>query len=158
MMETYGAPWAYVVSCNLFGPRDKFDTIDGHVVPALIRKFYEAKRDNKPVVVWGDGSAQRDFIYIKDAARAIVTIMDGAQGCVNMGTNHVWRIKEIIRVLTKLAGFSNRVIWDSTKPNGVDYRGYDLSRLNALGFTPRYSIAAGLKETWEWYCNEQAGN
>lgn len=160
MLETYesfGMDWAAVISCNLFGPRDKFDPVNGHVVPALIRKFYEARRDGTDVTVWGNGSAQRDFIYIKDCAEAVVRIMDGAHGCVNMGTNSVWRIGEIIRVLGKISGLpKSRVLWDKDKPNGVDYRGYDLSRLNALGFKPAYSIAEGLEETWEWYCHEQA--
>lgn len=159
-LETYhqgmGMEFAYVVSCNLFGPRDKFDPVNGHVVPALIRKFYEAKRDGTAVTIWGDGSAQRDFIYIKDAARAIVRMMDDVHGPINMGTDSVWRIKEIVRVLAKISGLpKDRILWDDSKPNGVDYRGYDLSRLNALGFSPEYTIPEGLEETWEWYCHEQ---
>lgn len=151
--RSYGLSWAYIVSCNLFGPRDKFDPINGHVVPALIRKFYEAKRDGTDVVVWGDGTAQRDFIYIKDMARVVQLVMDHTDGAINMGTDSVWRIGEIIRVITKISGLpESRVVWDATKPNGADYRGYDLTRLRKLGFEPRYSIAAGLKETWDWYC------
>lgn len=157
MLETYGMDFAYVVSCNLFGPRDKFDPVNGHVVPALVRKFYEAKRDGTNVTVWGDGSAKRDFIYIKDAARAIVTIMDKGRGPINMGTNSVLRIGDIIWGLADIAGLlGDRIIWDRSKPNGVDYRGYDLSRLDALGFKPGHTIRQGLKETWDWYCNEHA--
>lgn len=153
--RSYDMDWAYIVSCNLFGPRDKFDPINGHVVPALIRKFYEAKRDDTPVTVWGDGSAQRDFIYIKDMARVAQLVMDNAHGTINMGTNHIWSIGEIIRVITEISGLpEDRVLWDKTKPNGAEYRGYDLSRLDALGFKPTYSIEAGLQETWEWYCHE----
>lgn len=163
-LETYSPPtrtqsgmdYAFIVSCNLFGPHDKFDPVNGHVVPALIRKFYEAKRDGTQVTVWGDGSAQRDFIYIKDAARVIELVMKDVSGAINMGTDSVWRIGEIIRVLAKISGLpKDRIVWDKTKPNGVDYRGYDLTRLNALGFRPEYSIAAGLQETWDWYCHEQ---
>ena len=155
--EQYGMDWAYVVSCNLFGPRDKFDPVNGHVVPALIRKFYEAKRDNTDVSVWGDGSAKRDFIYVKDAARAIETVMERGRGPINMGTDSVWRIGDIVDTLVQITGLPEyRVSWDIAKPNGVDYRGYDLSRLNALGFKPRYTIAEGLYETWEWYNHEQA--
>lgn len=151
--RSYGMDWAYIVSCNLFGPRDKFDPVNGHVVPALIRKFYEAKRDGTDVVVWGDGTAQRDFIYIKDMARAVQLVMDNTHGAINMGGDSVWRIGEIIRVITKISGLpESRVVWDATKPNGAAYRGYDLTRLNALGFKPQYSIAAGLQETWDWYC------
>lgn len=159
-LETYGhragMDWAYIVSCNLFGPRDKFDPINGHVVPALIRKFYEAKRDDTDVLVWGNGSARRDFIYIRDMARAAVMVMDQSHGSINFGSSSVWRIKDIVDSLTKISGIApHRVKWDSTKPNGVDYRGYDLTRLNALGFTPAYAIEAGLRETYEWYDRER---
>lgn len=160
MLETYekscGMDWAYIVSCNLFGPGDKFDAVNGHVVPALIRKFYEAKRDGTCATVWGDGSAQRDFIYIKDCARVVQLVMDNVHGAINMGINSVWRIGEIIRVLGKIAGLpKERLLWDKSKPNGAEYRAYDLSRLDELGFVPQYSIVDGLKETWEWY-NERA--
>jgi GDP-L-fucose synthase len=155
-LETYSnraaMDFAYIVSCNLFGPRDKFDPVNGHVVPSLIRKFYEAKRDGTDVTVWGDGSAQRDFIYIKDMARAAVMVMDKHHGPINFGTNQVWRIGDIIASLADISGLSmERVVWDASKPNGVDYRGYDLSRLNALGFKPEYTIPQGLQETWDWY-------
>lgn len=152
--RSYDMDWAYIVSCNLFGPRDKFDPINGHVVPALIRKFYEAKRDGTEVVVWGDGTARRDFIYIKDMSRVVTLVMDNTTGAINMGTNSIWTIGEIVRVITKISGLpAERIVWDATKPNGADYRGYDLTRLTRLGFHPHYSIAAGLRETWDWYCN-----
>jgi GDP-L-fucose synthase len=145
------------VSCNLFGPRDKFDPVNGHVVPALVRKFYEAARDGTDVVVWGNGSARRDFLYIKDMARAAVMVMDKAHGPVNFGSASVWRIKDIVDALTKISGITpSRVKWDDTKPNGVDHRGYDLTRLAALGFEPAYSIERGLKETYDWYAQQRA--
>src|SRR6185312_11190241 len=74
---SYGLKWAYIVSCNLFGPRDKFEPINGHVTPALIHKFYMAKELGTPITVWGDGSAERDFLYVKDAARVAKLAMDG---------------------------------------------------------------------------------
>lgn len=154
MLEAYSEcfEWSYVVSCNLFGPRDKFDPVNGHVVPSLIRKFYEAKRDDTDVTVWGNGSARRDFIYIKDAARAITMIMDRGTGPVNLGTNNVLRIGYVIQTLADIAEFPReRIIWDTSKPNGVDYRGYNLSRLNELGFEPTWPIESGLRETYEWY-------
>lgn len=151
-----GMEYAYIVSCNLFGPGDKFDPINGHVIPALIRKFYEAKRNGTSVTVWGDGSAKRDFIYVKDAARVVQTVMDNVIGPINMGTDSIWSIGEIVRVLTKISGLPKaRVLWDTSKPNGVDYRGYDLTMLRNTGFEPSYSIAAGLQETWDWFCHEQ---
>jgi len=145
--------WAYVVSCNLYGPRDKFDIINGHVVPSLIRKFYEAKRDGTDVTVWGDGSAKRDFIYIKDAARFISLVMDQVQGPINMGANSVVSIGEVIQTLAAIAALPmKRIIWDESMPNGVDYRGYDLTRMKATKFQAIYKLDKGLRETWDWYC------
>lgn len=156
MLESYGMNFAYIVSCNLFGPRDKFETTTGHVVPSLVRKFYEAVRDGTDVIIWGDGSAQRDFIYIKDMARAAGLIMDHAQGPINIGSNSILYIRDIVRALTAISGINpDRVKWDATKPNGVDYRAYDLSKLSALGFSCNYSIEGGLAETWEWYVRQQ---
>lgn len=154
MLEAYEQhfAWAYVVSCNLFGPRDKFDPVNGHVIPSLIKKFCNAARTGGDVTVWGDGSAKRDFIYIKDAARAIVTIMDKGRGPINLGTNNVLSIGEIIAMISNISGVGHdRIIWDHSKPNGVDYRGYDLTKLNLLGFTRDYPIELGLQETWDWF-------
>lgn len=151
--ESYGMDYAYIVSCNLFGPGDKFDVENGHVIPALIRKFAEAKRSGGDVVIWGDGSARRDFLYVKDAARFVTTVANSKfVGPINMGSGSVWSIKEIVRVLTKISGLPpERIVWDSSKPNGQDFREYDLRDLTALGFAKEWSIARGLQETWEWY-------
>lgn len=154
--ESYGMDFAYVVSCNLFGPGDKFDGENGHVVPMLVKKFYDAKQSGGVVTIWGDGSAQRDFLYVKDAASAVVEVAKGFSGPINMGSGSVWRIKEIVRTLTKISGLPpDRVVWDASKPNGQDYRAYDLRDLAALGFKPQYSVADGLRETWDWYSHAQ---
>jgi GDP-L-fucose synthase len=150
--ESYGMKWAYIVSANLFGPRDKFDVEFGHVVPSLIKKFYDAKKNGGAVTVWGDGSAQRDFVYVKDAARIALAVMKDVDGPVNMGSGQVYRIGDIVEALTEITDMSGRVEWDPTKPNGQAYRAYDLSKILSLGFKPAYSIRDGLKETWDWYC------
>jgi GDP-L-fucose synthase len=147
---SYGLDWAYIVSCNLFGPRDKFDPVNGHVVPALIRKFYFAKKLCTPVDVWGDGSAKRDFLYVKDAARVALLTMDRLKGPVNMGGGLVYSIGSIVQALSEITGVTD-IRWDTSKPNGQPYRGYDLTRLNDAGFVPSYSVRQGLEETWEWY-------
>lgn len=156
MLEAYeadhGLEWAYVISCNMFGPRDKFDIHFGHVVPSLIAKFHHAKETNGLVVVWGDGSAQRDFLYVKDCASAVRHIMERGKGAMNMGSGIVYRIKDIVTAIGRVTGMEDRIEWDPTKPNGQDYRAYDLSRLAALGFAPTYTLESGLRETWEWYC------
>jgi GDP-L-fucose synthase len=150
--ESHGLDWAYIISCNLFGPNDKFDTEFGHVVPSLVKKFYDAKQSGGKVSVWGDGSAQRDFLYVKDAARAGLEIMQQVNGPCNMGSGDIYSIRQIVNALVKITHMENAVEWDSTKPNGQDYRSYDLSRLKATGFEKKWSIEQGLQETWDWYC------
>ena len=154
--ESYNLDWAYVISCNLFGQNDKFDTEFGHVIPSLIKKFYDAKQTGGKVSVWGDGSAQRDFLYVKDAARAAMAIMENTDGPCNMGSGTVYSIKEIVKMIAKISDMEHAVEWDTSQPNGQDYRSYDLSRLDATGFTPKWTIEDGLKETWDGYCH-QAG-
>ena len=150
--DSYGLKWAYIVSANLFGPRDRFDAETGNVVPSLIKKFYDAKKSGGAVTVWGDGSAQRDFVYIKDAARIALRVMNGLEGPVNMGSGGVYCIRDIVVALAEITGLGGRVEWDRTKPNGQAYRAYDLAKIASLGLKPAYSIREGLKETWNWYC------
>ncbi len=149
--ESYNLKWAYVVSCNLFGPRDKFDTENGHVVPSLIKKFSDAKKNGTDVLVWGDGSAQRDFMYVKDAAAALERIMNNLCGPVNLGSGKVYSIKQVVDALENITGLTSRVKWDAARPNGQDYRAYELSKLTSTGFGCQYGIERGLKETWDWY-------
>jgi GDP-L-fucose synthase len=153
--ESYDLQWSYIVSCNLFGPRDKFDTENGHVVPSLIKKFFDAKKNDTDILVWGDGSARRDFMYVKDAAAALECIMNNRCGPVNLGSGRVFSIMQIVDALGRITGLASRVKWDTTKPNGQDYRAYDLSRLNAAGFSCKYEIERGLEETWNWYASTQ---
>ncbi|WP_422474479.1 NAD-dependent epimerase/dehydratase family protein [Endozoicomonas sp. ALB032] len=153
--ESYDLDWAYVVSCNLFGPNDKFDAEFGHVVPALIKKFYDAKVQGKCAEVWGDGSAERDFLYVKDAAKAAIDIMQNLTGPVNIGSGSVYSIKQIVEHIADIANMQNSYQWDKNKPNGQDYRSYDLSKMESVGFKPEWSLRKGLEETWNWYCENQ---
>lgn len=153
--ESYDLNWSYIVSCNLFGPRDKFDTVNGHVVPSLIKKFYDAKLVGGEVIVWGDGSARRDFLYVKDAAAAAVAIMEHGKGPINIGSSSVYSIREIVEIIANIAEMQDAVIWDASKPNGQDFRSYDLGKLDKIGFKPQFSIEEGLRETWNWYCEQQ---
>lgn len=146
----YGLDYAFIISCNLFGPGDKFDPVNGHVVPALVRKFYEAKRDGLPVTIWGDGSAQRDFLYVEDAARVGLFAMEKIDGPVNMGSGQVYSIRDVVNLLGEISGV-HALAWDASKPNGQPYRGYDLTRLNSTGFYPMFTLKYGLQKTWDWY-------
>ena len=151
--DSYGLKWAYIVSANLFGPRDRFDAETGNVVPSLIKKFYDAKTSGGTVTVWGDGSAQRDFVYIKDAARIALGVMDSVDGTGQHGQRPslphraTWSMR-----WPRSPDMSGRIEWDHSKPNGQGYRAYDLSKIGGLGLKPAYSIREGLKETWDWYC------
>jgi GDP-L-fucose synthase len=149
--ESYGLEWAYIVCCNQFGPRDRFDAENGHVVPSLIRKFHEAKSSGGNVVVWGDGSALRDFMYVKDTARVATEIMQKLDGPINIGSGSVIAIREVVDMITDISGMHGRVVWDATKPNGREYLGYDLSRIQAIGFSCDFTTRKGLEETWSWY-------
>jgi len=152
--ESYAMNWAYVVSCNLFGPNDKFDPINGHVIPSLISKFYNAKKRNGRVSVWGNGSAKRDFMYVKDVVNALFQIMSKINGVINLGSGRIYSIKEIVNLLGEITEMNSSIDWDSEKPNGQDYRAYDLSRLDSTGFKCKYEMRSGLTETWDWYKNK----
>ena len=149
--ESYGMKWAYIVSCNLFGPRDKFDTEFGHVVPSLIKKFYDAKVRGEKISVWGDGSAKRDFMYVKDTARVALEIMQQVNGPTNIGSGNVYSIREIVDMVADITNMQGQILWDNSKPNGQDYRAYDLRKINSIGFQCKYDIKEGLQETWDWY-------
>jgi len=149
--ENYGLPWALVLSTNLYGPYDRFDTKTGHVIPSLIRKFHDAKTSGGTVQVWGDGSATRDFLYVKDTVRALHQIMQGVEGTINMATGQTHSIRQVVNMLSSLTGLADRVVWDSKMPGGQLFRAYDVSKLTKAGFTCQYDLLAGLKETYCWY-------
>lgn len=154
--ESYGLDWTYIVSCNLFGPRDRFDAEQGHVIPSLIKRFYDAKRSGERVAVWGDGTAQRDFLFVEDAAKAALLAMENVEGPVNIGSGNVYTIREMVDALTRVSGMEGRVDWDRSKPNGREYLGYDLSKIDATGFKSENTLEAGLRQTWDWYVAQEA--
>ncbi len=153
--DSYGLDWVYLVSGNLYGPRDRFDPVSGHVIPTLIHKFYEALiDDDKLIEVWGDGTPERDFLYVKDLARLVHRVLDDdVRGVLNVGrTDRGSQIMDIVNILCRITGVSERRIrWDTDKPNGRLNCYADLTRLRALGFGPTYSLEVGLQETWDWY-------
>jgi GDP-L-fucose synthase len=150
--DSYGLDWAYIVSGNLYGPRDKFDPVNGHVLPTLIWKFHQASVSDKPVELWGDGSPQRDFLYSKDLARIVHVVMSNVNGAINIGNGTSWSIRQVVDKLSAISGVPlDRVNYDANMPNGRMCCTLDLTRLRDLGFSPEYSLDNGLQETWEWY-------
>ena len=149
---------AFVVSCNIFGPHDRFNVAEGHVTPSLVAKFEQAKLTGGKVSIWGNGSAIRDFMFSYDCGGAILAVLDsGINGPVNFGMGEHIAIRTIVENLADIYGFSpDRLEWDADKPNGQAKRVYDLTRLNSTGFKPKYSLREGLKITADWYAAHKA--
>ena len=120
-------------------------------MPALVYKFHQAKQTGGTVSIWGNGSAKRDFTYVEDAARAVRHIMENLTGAVNMGSGQIHAIRDIVDALATHTGLTDKVVWDSSKPNGQPYRAYDLNRLMGSGFKPQVDLVSGLARTYDWY-------
>jgi GDP-L-fucose synthase len=148
--DQYGLDYAFCVSTNLFGPHDKFDEQHGHVLPSLLSKFLRANQTGAPVTIWGTGTPERDFLYVKDAALALRMIADGFTGSINLATGRAISIADTVSLIADVSGFKGTVEWDRTKPDGQKLRQYDVTRLGELGFTPRYKLRDALKETYDW--------
>lgn len=153
--KQYGFNSIYLIPVNLYGPDDNFDLETSHVIPALIRKCLEAiERGDEEVVVWGDGSPTREFLYASDAAEGIVLGADRYNGeePVNLGSGEEISIKDLVETIVELTGYEGKLVWDASKPNGQPRRGLDTSRATELfGFTSQTKLAKGLRETVEWY-------
>ncbi|WP_232356485.1 GDP-L-fucose synthase family protein [Burkholderia multivorans] len=154
--DQYGMDYAFCVSTNLFGPHDKFDEKFGHVIPSLVSKFHRASVLGQPISVWGSGKAERDFLFSGDAAYALRLIAENHTGAINLATGQSHTIRHTVDTLCRISGFSGSVDWDATKPDGQKLRAYDISRLTALGFKPRFSFDEALAITYDWYCKNVA--
>jgi GDP-L-fucose synthase len=145
----YGLPFAFVISGNLYGPHDNFNTEDGHVIPSLIAKFHAAKESGVSVKVWGSGVAIRDFTFANDMARALITILYQVDGAVNTGSGQRHPIKDIVNALQSHT--SVPVEWDATKPDGQLVRYYNLDKLTKAGFQAQANLKDGVVSTYNWY-------
>lgn len=153
--QQHGLNAIHLIPTNLYGPGDNFEEATSHVIPAIIRKMVARKEGNaRTVLLWGDGTPSRDFLYVDDAARGIVEAAhlynEGAP--VNLGTGLEWTIAEIAEKIAAIVGFSGEVQWDTGRPNGQPRRAVDFSRATAaFGYHPTTSLEAGLRNTVEWY-------
>jgi GDP-L-fucose synthase len=140
---------------NLYGPRDNFYLETSHVIPALIRKYIEAKEQGKnQVVLWGDGTPTREFLYVEDAVDGLLLTAEHYDSSepVNLGSGNEIRIKDLAEMIAYLTGFEGELVWDTTKPNGQPRRALDVNRAKQLfGFHAETSLKEGLKQTIEWY-------
>ncbi|MCB0738972.1 MAG: GDP-L-fucose synthase [Bacteroidetes bacterium] len=157
--QQYGFNSIFLLPVNLYGPRDNFDLESSHVIPALIRKCIEAKANNQPeIIAWGDGSPTREFLYVEDAAEGIILASEKLNSSqpVNLGSHFEISIKELVETIAELTGFTGKIIWDTSKPNGQPRRKLDTSLSKQLfGFEAKTSFKIGLKKTIDWYKNHQ---
>lgn len=153
--QQHGFNGIYLLPVNLYGPNDNFDPRSSHVIPALIRKIWEAKQSRAPFVdVWGDGSASREFLYVDDAAEGIVLASERYNGAepVNIGAGMEITIKELVNVLRDLIGYSGDIRWDTSKPNGQPRRSLNVDRAQReFGFKASTDFPTGLRNTVDWW-------
>ncbi len=158
MCEAYRAQYGFdaisLMPTNLYGPGDNFDLLNSHVLPALIRKFHEAKASSAPeAVIWGTGSPLREFMHVDDLASAAVFLMreySGAQ-IVNVGTGQEISIFDLATMVAEVVGFEGSIVRDTSKPDGTPRKLLDLTRLLALGWKPRIDLREGIRSTYQWY-------
>ena len=146
----YGCNFISVMPTNLYGPHDNYDLQASHVLPAMIRKFVEATRDNAPTVtLWGDGSPFREFLHVDDMAAACLHLMEAYSepGLVNIGTGQDVTIKELAETIAAATGFQGHIVWDTTKPNGTPRKLMDVSKLHSLGFQHTIDLKTGIQQT-----------
>ncbi len=163
----YGRDYRSVMPTNLYGENDNFHPENSHVIPALMRRFHEAKlRGDTEVVVWGTGTPMREFLYVDDMAAASVHVMEldsetyqantaPMLSHINVGTGVDCTIREMAETMAKVVGFEGKVVFDSTKPDGTPRKLMDLSRLAALGWQYRVDLEAGLRLTYQWFLDNQ---
>jgi len=154
--KQYGAQFIPIVPASLFGPNDNFNPNQSHLVAALIKKFHEAKIDNKQeVVLWGTGEPRRENMYVNDIARAGIFLMKNYNltDLINIGTGIDHSVKELAEILKEIVGFEGEIVFDSSKPNGMMRKLLDSSKINSLGWKPETELKEGLKKTYEWFQN-----
>jgi GDP-L-fucose synthase len=159
--EQYGTDFISAMPTNMYGPGDNYDLEGSHVLPAMIRKFHEAKVSGADVTLWGDGSPYREFLYSDDCADALVMLMEKYDYAevgefINLGSGKELTIRELAEKVAHAIGFTGRVVWDATKPNGTPRKLMDSSRLIALGWRPRVGLDEGIAMAYRDFVSRNA--
>jgi GDP-L-fucose synthase len=152
--QEFGHRWISAMPTNLYGPGDNFDLQNSHVLPALIRKFHEAKLSNaSSVTLWGSGNPRREFLHSDDLARASLFLLENYDEdvAINVGFGEDSSIKELAEMVREIVGFSGSVEWDQSKPDGTPRKLLDISKITRLGWKPVTELRAGIRSTYKWY-------
>jgi GDP-L-fucose synthase len=150
----YGRRYISVMPCNLYGPHDNFDLNTSHVLPALIRKFHEAKvAGREEVVIWGTGMPLREFLHVDDLANGVAFLMERFDGDepINCGAGSDLSIRELAEKIARIVGFGGRLVFDRSKPDGTPRKLMDSSRINALGWKPKIGLDEGIADSYRWF-------
>jgi GDP-L-fucose synthase len=150
----YGTDYISIMPTNLYGPNDNFDLQTSHVLPAMIRKFHEAKMAGRASVeIWGTGTPRREFLYIDDLADACVHLMESYDdsGIINIGVGEDISIRDLALLVKKVVGYAGEIVYDASKPDGTPRKLLDVSKLRSLGWRAQTSLEEGIKRTYEWY-------
>ena len=165
LRRQHGVDFVSMMPTNMYGPGDNFDLQSSHVLPALIRKFHEAKSSGKPVTLWGSGTPKREFMYVDDLASSILHVLRTPEedlhraapdGLINAGVGHDLSIAELAETIRKVVGASSEIVYDATKPDGTPRKLVDVTRLFSLGWRPSVDLEDGIQRTYDWYL-EQGG-
>ena len=152
--KQYGHKWISAMPTNMYGPGDNFDLENSHVLPALIRKFHDAKVQGKPsVTLWGTGSPKREFLHSDDLGRACIFLLENYDDevAINVGVGEDVSIKELAELIQGVVGFKGEIIWDSSKPDGTPRKLLDVSRISSLGWKAQIGLEDGIRSTHEWF-------
>ncbi len=152
--KEFGRKWSSAMPTNLYGPGDNFDLQTSHVLPALMRKFHEAKVSGvSSVTLWGSGSPKREFLHVDDLARAILFLLDGYDDAVaiNVGTGVDLEIRELANLIANVTNYSGEIHWDTSKPDGTPRKLLDVTRINSLGWQSEIELGDGIRSTYEWF-------
>ncbi len=156
--KQYGKHFIAVMPTNLYGPNDNYHPEHSHVIPGLIRKFHEAKKENKDFVeIWGTGKPLREFLFVDDLAEALFILMQKYEGSsiVNIGTGQDCTIKEIAEKIKEVVGFQGNIVFDETKPDGMPRKLLNIDKISSFGWKPTISLDEGLKESYNWAVKEK---
>ena len=157
--DQYGSDFVSLMPTNLYGINDNFDLKTSHVLPALMRKFHEAKiNGQKFVEIWGSGTPKREFLFVDDLAEACVFVMNNkeAKGLLNVGVGEDLTIKELAQLIQKTVGFAGELKFDSSKPDGTMRKCMDVSKINNLGWKAKVSLEDGIAKVYEWYLKNKS--